>query len=95
MGRRHSYWDWGWDRYKPPDFQPGDWVHFRGGRNLKIDGVLVWEIVEVGVIYRYSHGWVRVRSSRSGLTRHALPTRLRMVESAGERVAKVLMGDEA
>lgn len=93
MARRHSYWYR--DTYKPPDFQPGDLVHFRDGRNHKVDGVLVWEVVEVGVIYCYSHGWVRVRSTRSGFTRHALPTRLRMVESAGERVAKALMAEEA
>jgi hypothetical protein len=53
--------------------------------------MLIWEIIELDVIYQYSHGWVRVRSTRTGATRPARPHRLRMVESAGERVAKALM----
>jgi len=72
-------------------------VQFRDGRTPRRDSgstMLVWEIVEVGVVYQYSHGWVRVRSTRTGATRPARPHRLRMVESAGERVAKALMGND-
>ncbi len=88
------------DRYKPPEFIPGDHVRFRGCRVPRRDSsetMLVWEILEVGV-KRHTHDWrdwVRVRSTRSGATRHALPTQLYMVESAGEQVAKALMADEA
>ena len=96
MARRRSYWYR--DPYKPPDFQSGDLVRFRDCRTPSRQSggtVLIWEIIEVGVIYQCSDGWVRVRSTRTGMTRPARPHRLRMVESAGERVAKALMGGGA
>lgn len=95
MARRRIY---GWnDRYQPPDFQEGDRVHFRGGKNNFKGGgtgVLVWEVLAVSVTHNYSHGWIRVRSTRSKQTRLAWPKQLRMVQSAAERVANALMGED-
>ena len=100
MGRRRAYSSlYGYnDHYKPPEFNSGDRVRFRGGRvsSLATGRVAItWEILEVGVKKGYDwRDWVRVRSTRSGALRHALPVQLYMVESAGEQVAKVLMGED-
>ena len=93
-GSRYGY----HDRYKPPEFNLGDRVRFRGGRvsSLATGRVAIaWEILEVGVKRTNDwRDWVRVRSSRSGAVRHALPFQLYMVESAGEQVAKALMDED-
>lgn len=95
MARRRVYSLFWNDRYKPPEFHEGDRVAFRGGRVPRRDSggtVLVWKVLEVGVTRRNDwRGWIRVRSSRSGRVRHALPVQLRMVESAAEQVAKAVM----
>lgn len=94
MARRRIYSPF--DTYRPPEFHEGDRVHFRGGKNHPIDGVLVWEVVALNVEER---GWgtrrgrVRVMSTRTGQTRLAQPRQLRMVESAAERVAMAVMGE--
>lgn len=93
-GSRYGY----HDRYKPPEFHLGDRVRFRGGRVSSLANgrvAITWEILEIDVKRTHDwRKWIRVRSSRSGAMRHALPVQLYMVESAGEQVAKVLMDED-